>query len=230
MERDPVRQKLKDLLWKRGLTMNAASLALGRNRAYMHQYLERGLPKVLNYPDSVTLGVLLDCDPAELRHDTVPKRKPANRTRRIPPAGIPGAPLSAVPEMEVEAAAGPGALNDEFAVEKARWHLPEGMIRHEADANPEGLRILRVRGNSMEPEMREGDRLVVDTARRVPATGEMFVLWDGNGLVVKRIETVREPGPPRLRLISANPDYTPYTCHAQDAHIVGKVLWTIRRV
>ena len=92
MERDPVRQKLKDLLWKRGLTMAAASLALGRNRAYMHQYLERGLPKVLNYPDSVTLGELLDCDPAELRHETVPKRKPAKRTRRIPPAGIPGVP------------------------------------------------------------------------------------------------------------------------------------------
>ena len=230
MERDPVRQKLKDLLWKRGVTMNAASLALGRNRAYMHQYLERGLPKVLNYPDSVTLGELLDCDPAELRHETVPKRKPAKKKRRSPPAGVPGVPLSAVPEMEVEAAAGPGALNDEFAVEKARWHLPEGMIRHEADANPEGLRILRVRGNSMEPEMREGDRLVVDTARRVPATGEMFVLWDGNGLVVKRIETVREPGPPRLRLISANPDYAPYTCLAQEAHIVGRVLWTIRRV
>ena len=58
----------------------------------------------------------------------------------------------------------------------------------------------------------------------------MAVLWDGNGLVVKRIETVREPGPPRLRLISANPDYAPYTCLAQEAHIVGRVLWTIRRV
>ena len=185
---------------------------------------------MLNYPDSVTLGVLLDCDPAELRHDTVPKRKPANRTRRIPPAGIPGAPLSAISEMEVEAAAGPGALNEEFAVEKARWYLPEGMIRHEADANPEGLRILRLRGNSMEPEMSAGDRLVVDTARRIPATGEMAVLWDGNGLVVKRIETVREPGPPRLRLISTNPDYAPYTCLAQEAHIVGRVLWSIRRV
>ena len=225
MERDPVRQKLKDLLWKRGLTMAAASVALGRNRAYMHQYLERGLPKVLNYPDSVTLGELLDCDPAELRHETVPKRKPAKRTRRIPPAGIPGVPLSAIPEMEIDAAAGPGALNEEFATEKARWYLPEVMVRHEADANPEGLRILRVRGNSMEPEMSAGDRIVVDTARRIPATGEMAVLWDGNGLVVKRIETVREPGPPRLRLISANPDYAPYTCLAQEAHIVGRVLW-----
>ena len=82
----------------------------------------------------------------------------------------------------------------------------------------------------MPPEMSAGDRIVVDTARRIPATGEMAVLWDGNGLVVKRIETVREPGPPRLRLISANPDYAPYTCLAQEAHIVGRVLWTIRRV
>ena len=37
------------------------------------------------------------------------------------------------------------------------------------------------------------------------------MLWDGNGLVGKRVETVREPGPNRPRLISANPDYTPIT-------------------
>ena len=38
----------------------------------------------------------------------------------------------------------------------------------------------------------------------------MAVLWDGSGLVAERVGTVRGPGPPRLRLISANPDYTPY--------------------
>ena len=80
------------------------------------------------------------------------------------------------------------------------------------------------------PEMREGDRVMVDTARRMPATGEMFVLWDGTGLVVKRIEAARDAEPPTLRLISANLDYPPYTCLAEDAHLVGKVLWTLRRV
>ena len=49
--------------------------------------------------------------------------------------------------------------------------------------------------------MRDGDRLVVDTARRVPVAGELFVLWDGAGVVVKRV--VPEPGrrhaEPRLR-------------------------------
>ena len=108
------------------------------------------------------------------------------------------------------------------------------MIRHEGDAEPASLRILRVRGASMEPELREGDRLVVDTARRVPAPGELFVLWDGDGLVVKRVEPVREPPhkakTPMLCLLSANPDYPPYTRLACDIHIGGKILWVVRRV
>ena len=137
--------------------------------------------------------------------------------------------MATVAGMEVEAAAGPGAWNEEFVMEKARWRVPEGMVRHEGDADPEALRILRVRGNSMEPEMREGDRLVVDTARRVPGAGELFVRWDGDGLVVKRVEPSHEPGRAKLRFLSANPDYPPYTRLAADVHIVGKVLWKVTR-
>ena len=103
------------------------------------------------------------------------------------------------------------------------------MIRFEGDAQPGNLRVLRVRGNSMEPEMRDGDRMVVDISRRVPATGELFVLWDGNGLVVKRIEVVKGQEPHHLRLISANPDYAPYSCLADEVHIAGKVVWTVRK-
>ena len=46
---------------------------------------------------------------------------------------------AAVPEMEVETAAGPGAFNDEFVLAKARWRFPEAMIRHEGDAEPGAL-------------------------------------------------------------------------------------------
>ena len=41
---------------------------------------------------------------------------------------------------------------------------------------------------------------------------------DGNGLVAEGIETVREPGPHWLRLISANPDYTPITRRGRKSH------------
>ena len=48
-------------------------------------------------------------------------------------------------------------------------------------------------------------------------------------LAVKRIEKAHDDGPPRLRLLSANPDCPSYTCLAQGVHTVGRVLWTVRR-
>ena len=227
MDNDPQRQKIRDLLCQKGLTMKEASAAIGRSPSYLHQYLERGVPRVLGYADAESLAKLLGCKSSELRHAQAPKRRPQKRRRhRAPPAG---APLVAIPEMAVEAAAGAGALHEEFAGEKARWYLPEGMIRHEGDAEPGNIRVLRARGDSMEPLISDGDRLLVDLARRTPGTGEMAVLWDGSGLVVKRVEVMPHEEPARLHLHSANPDYEPYTCLAEEAHIVGKVVWTVRK-
>ena len=73
-------------------------------------------------------------------------------------------------------------------------------------------------------------RLAVDVSRRLPATGDLFVLWDGSGLVVNWIETVCGDGPPRLRPRFANPDYTSDAGGAEAAHIVDTVVWTISRV
>ena len=234
VRRDPIRLRLKDLLRRNDLTLAAASLAIGRNKTYLQQYVDRGIPAVLGYRDSETLAEMLGCDPSELRHDVVPKRRPMKRKPPRMPAKLPGAPVAVIPEVRVEVSAGAGALAREFVSETALWHWPENMIRYEAGAEPGDLRILRVRGNSMEPELRDGDRIVVDVSRRLPATGETFVLWDGIGLVVKHVEVVRgdavdDDDPPRLRLISANPDYAPYSCLAQDAHILGKAVWVVRR-
>ena len=71
--------------------------------------------------------------------------------------------------------------------------------------------------------------MAVDVPRRLPATGDLFVLWDGSWLVVKRIETVCGDGPPRLRPRFANPDYTSDAGGAEAAHIVDTVVWTISR-
>ena len=218
---DTAREALRQAIWKKGTSLAEASLALGRNKAYLHQYIARGMPRVLSFQDSETLGDLLDCDPASLRHDALPRPKPWTGPKRRRTAG------ASVREVEVEAAAGAGAWNDDFVHEKARWRLPEAMVRHEGDADPEALRILRVRGNSMEPELGDGDRIFVDTARTVPAAGELFVLWDGAGLVVKRVEALTAGG--ALRLVSAHPDYPPYERQADEVHIVGKVLWKVTR-
>ena len=62
MQNDPVRERIRDLLWQRGLNMREASLAIGRNVSYMHGFLERGTPKVLSYQDAEKLAALLECE------------------------------------------------------------------------------------------------------------------------------------------------------------------------
>ena len=48
--------------------------------------------------------------------------------------------------------------------------------------------------------------------------------------MVKRVENLPRIDPPRLRLTSANPAYPPYTCLTDEAHMIGTVLWVLRRV
>ena len=68
-----------------------------------------------------------------------------------------------------------------------------------------------------------GARVVVDTARRLPVTGEFFVLWYSDGPGVKRIGLAPGDRLPKLCIRCANPGYASYECVAAD-HIVRKVL------
>ena len=74
--RDPVRDRLREQLWQSGVSLAEASLAIGRNKAYLQQYLARGMPRVLSFQDSEALGTLLGCDPQGLRHAELPAPKP----------------------------------------------------------------------------------------------------------------------------------------------------------
>lgn len=226
MERDPVRETVRHLLRQSGVTMREASLAMGRNASYLQQFLTRGSPETLRRRDREVLAGLLGCTPSDLwPAEPVGPEAPAHER----PAAPAGALLAEIPEVEVDAAAGGGTTGADNPPEIARWSLPEDMLRHEGGASPENLRILRARGDSMEPLVGEGDRLIVDISHRVPATGEMAVLWDGLGLVVKRIEPVPGSDPAELRLVSANPIYEPYAVPAQDVRMVGKVVWVLTK-
>ena len=85
MTYDPKRARLETILRENGLRLAGASAAIGRNRAYLQQYLRRGTPEVLSFQDTETLGRMLACDPSELRHKLRSPHAPRKRTRRYPP-------------------------------------------------------------------------------------------------------------------------------------------------
>ena len=82
----------------------------------------------------------------------------------------------------------------------------------------------------MEPVAANGDRILIDVSRTVPAPPGIFVIWDGMGLVTKRIQHVPNSDPPRVMLKSSNPEYDSYECLVEEVRIVGRAVWVSRRL
>lgn len=59
---DSPRQNLTSLAAERGVSLNDLSARIGRNAAYLQQYLTRGSPRVLPEQDRLHLAMALNVD------------------------------------------------------------------------------------------------------------------------------------------------------------------------
>jgi phage repressor protein C with HTH and peptisase S24 domain len=147
-----------------------------------------------------------------------------------------------ITELDVRAGAGlaEGALSvtnhtdhegNTLTVEATRgnWEFPPDYV-HELKIKPTTAKIIEVLGDSMEPTLRSGDRVLVDMADRCPSPPGVFALWDGFGIVVKRIEHLLRSDPPRLRITSDNPHHTTYDLTSDEVNIIGRIVWIGRRI
>lgn len=104
------------------------------------------------------------------------------------------------------------------------------LVERELRADPSALLAMVAEGNSMEPEFRGGDQILVDTRRKSLAQPGAFCVWEDDGHVIKYLERVPDSDPPRVRLISSNALYEPRERLAHEVHIIGRVVWFGRRV
>ena len=228
-ELDPVRRRLLRLVANSRTNLRAASLAIERNPTYLHQFIHRGSPRVLAEDDREALAEYLGCNSDLLRHDRSERRgTPPGR----PLAGSYAAPkgYSVVPEIDVRVAAGAGAWNEELEEIKEAWLFADPLIRHEFRAKPDDCRMITVDGDSMEPLLSSGDRIMIDVSRNLPSPPGIFVIWDGLGLVAKRVEHVPHSDPPKVVLKSLNPEYDSYERVADEIRVVGRAVWASRRL
>lgn len=139
-----------------------------------------------------------------------------------------------IPEYDVRPQAGHGADGDHSELVQnggqfpghpvvANWVIPTDYLRAYAP-DPSAVRIVRVAGDSMEPEYPAGERVAVDTSHTIPSPPGVYVVFDGFGLVLKRIEVVLGSSPPVVRLMSINPAYSTYERPLADVRIQGRVI------
>ena len=213
MNKNP-RNLLEDSIESSRYDFQSLSLAIGRNKTYVQQYLRKGLPKNLPLDLAIDIGQKLGVDwrdlvPAQKRIQTLVESAPKNTV--------------AIEELDVRAAAGQGAIVESNEVLR-RWHTPP----ISGDTPPELTKIITVTGDSMEPTLYNGDYVLADTSKTTPTPPGMFVIFDGMGLLIKRIEFI--PQSKTVRISSDNDSYATYELPLEEVLIQGRVTWISRTV
>lgn len=186
----------------RGASLAALSRVIGRNPAYLQQFVQRGTPKRLDEAARAKLAAFFGIDESELG---------------APPRD---AGMLSVRRIDAHAAAGPGGLvEDDRAIGEERI---DPRIAARLGVTPGALTMITARGESMEPLIHDGDALFVDTGdRRVSSRPGLFVLRLDGLLLVKRVARIGF----ELRIASDNPATPPIApVRADRAEIIGRVV------
>lgn len=217
---DP-RAALDRLLADKGIDYARLSQVIGRNPAYIQQYIKRGSPRRLAEQDRARIAAYLGVSEAMLGGPVQRVATPARARAR-------GPGMILVPKLAIGASAGAGASIDGEPVEGEVAFDPKWL--RDLGADPRALSIIRVEGDSMAPTLDDGDDILVDGGDAAARLRDgIYVLRMDDVLMVKRI--ARAPGQGRISVISDNPHYRSWDDLPMAAvQLVGRVVWTGRRV
>lgn len=218
---DVARDRLRELVKQNPkLNLRTLSRQLKKNDAYLHQYLDRKSPRHLPEDVRYRLAALLGVHEAELR-----SYQP--ETSSIPD-------VIDIPWLDVEVSAGHGASADDAGLsaedDRKSWLFDRRSLAQITSGPHHRLRMLNVRGDSMQPVLDDGDVILVNTDDLLPSPPGIFVLFDGMGVMAKRVEMIPSSEPVHIRISSANTHYSSYQRKLEDITILGRVIWFGRKL
>jgi phage repressor protein C with HTH and peptisase S24 domain len=214
MTDDGSRALLERLVAERGEDYAGLSRLIGRNPAYIQQYIKRGTPRRLAEEDRRVLARYLGIDEVLLGG----------------PPSVSTKNFVAVARLEARASAGAGALDP---AEQALGDIgfdPHWLRRMGLGSDARSrLSIIRVEGDSMAPTLGDGDEILVDSADGADRLRDgVYVLRLEGALMVKRLSV--GPGG-RVTIRSDNRAYPSWPdCDRSTLDIVGRVAWLGRRL
>jgi len=210
---DP-RLVLERLCTERREDFAGLSRMLGRNPAYIQQFVRRGVPKRLKEEERRKLARYFAIS------ETLLGGPPENSSATDG--------LVSVKRHPVAASAGPGSFVAEelgqpyFAFDQ-RW------LKALTATPSANLSVVRVEGDSMAPTLNAGDDILVDLGDTQRLRDGIYVLRADEALVVKRLAL--HPAGRRVTVQSDNPAYPDWPdCGIDDIHCIGRVIWAGRKI
>ncbi|MEP2101285.1 MAG: S24 family peptidase [Parasphingorhabdus sp.] len=216
---DGPRANLERLIRKNGDDFSSLSRMLGKNPAYIQQYIKRGTPRKLDEEDRRKLAEFYAIDEQLLGANI-----PAVTTQT---SSLSSQNMVRIKQLQLGASAGPGSLADDEAPQDsmafgAKWLKQIG-------TDPKKLSLIVVDGDSMDPTLCDGDDIMVDhSAAERPLRDGIYVLRMDDVLLVKRL-ALRPSG--QLSIRSDNERYPDWDdIDPAEVNIIGRVVWKGRRL
>lgn len=129
-----------------------------------------------------------------------------------------------IPKVKARLCAGNGSFEVGSEIEgyyafRKEWLSTKGNIHK--------MVLTDIYGNSMEPELKDGDTILIDTSQKDIIAGVVYAVGIDDTIMVKRLEK----HPKKLVLLSDNKDYEPIYLKDHEINnirIIGKVVWICR--
>jgi phage repressor protein C with HTH and peptisase S24 domain len=131
-----------------------------------------------------------------------------------------------IPKVNARLCAGDGSFETDADIQ-CFYAFQKDWLRKKGAAD--SMVLFDIFGNSMEPEIRNSDTVLVDQSQKAILAGALYAIGIEDTIMVKRIEK----RPNKLVLLSNHKDYLPIMLNREEAgavRIIGKVIWICREI
>jgi phage repressor protein C with HTH and peptisase S24 domain len=131
-----------------------------------------------------------------------------------------------VPKVQARLCAGAGSFEVDSRIE-GYYSFQKKWLQFKGAA--ERMVLMDVFGNSMTPEIKDGDTVLIDQSQKDIFAGTIYAVGIEDTIMVKRLEK----HPHKLVLLSDNKEYAPIFLTDEESgsvRIIGKVLWICREL
>ena len=129
-----------------------------------------------------------------------------------------------IPKVKARLCAGGGSFEVGDEIE-GHYSFQKEWVRKKGI--PSKMVLMDIFGNSMEPELKDGDTVLVDQSQKAILAGAVYAVGIDDTVMVKRLEK----HPNKLVLRSDNNAYSPVFLQGDEidtVRIIGKVIWICR--
>jgi phage repressor protein C with HTH and peptisase S24 domain len=145
------------------------------------------------------------------------------RTYLAKPDGL-GTEFKNIPKVKARLSAGGGSFEVGTEIQ-GYYAFQQEWLRKKGE--PKRMVLMDIFGNSMEPELKDGDTVLIDESQKDIIAGALYAVGVDDTIMVKRVEK----HPNKLVLRSDNHNYLPIYLEGEETHsirIIGKVIWAGR--